>query len=105
MSSGDAHGVARASRARDGPSGASASGTAPARSIAANERSRIVPVASAASSLRLRREPRQADDVELVDLRRPVERRADGEIGRAVAQRDELALRVALRERSRPDRA
>ncbi len=34
-----------------------------------------------------------------VDLRRPEQRRADGEIGGAVAQRDELARRIALRER------
>jgi hypothetical protein len=38
-----------------------------------------------------RREPRQSHGRERIDLRRPLHRRADGKIGRIVAQRAELA--------------
>ena len=49
--------------------------------------------------LLLRRKPGQTDNVQIDDLRRPVKRRSDGEIGSAVAQRQEFARRVARRKR------
>ena len=46
----------------------------------------------------LGRQPRQADGIELGDLHRPQKRRANGEIRGTIAQREELARRVARRK-------